>query len=590
MKNLLTFLIILISTISGALAANKPISPNDAFKLTATAKNYQTVLLQWQIAPGYFLYKKHFSFHVIKPKNVQLAQPLYPSGDQPFKTVLGTYRVYANQLIIPVPIINATQKKLLLQVHYQGCSKAGFCYPPMNKLVSVDLSANYMHWTKPLNIDVAPVKKITARTNNKTEDPMTALLSGKNTWMLIIGFLGFGILISFTPCVLPMIPILSSMILGQKKMTHAHSFCLSLFYVLGMAITYAVAGLLFGLIGGSVQAIFQQPWIIITFSLLFVAMALSLFGLYNIQLPEALRRQIANTSNHQKKGTYFGAAVMGCLSTLILSPCVTPPLVAVLGFISQTGNAWLGGSALFVMGIGMGFPLLLIGALGPKVLPHSGRWMNTVKNGMGILMLGVAILMVQRTLPATVTMLLWAGLSIGTGFYLGALSTAPSRWLLLKKIIGLLFFVYGILLVNGAYQGHTNPLNIINRSSVQKTAQKALHFHVIHTLKAAKKAIKGANPNEIVMLDFYADWCVACKELDTLTFAHPAVQKRLSHFVLLRADVTQNTPSERKLERHYKVVAPPTILFFKNGHEITDARMVGFVDAKAFLKRMEKLK
>lgn len=585
MKFIIKLCVLALLFTTTAFANTAPLAANKAFQLTATAKDYQTILLQWKIAPNYYLYKKHFTFHVLKPQNVQLAEPLYPSGYQPLKTQIGTYNVYANNVTIPIPIINATAKNLVLQVGYQGCSKAGFCYPPTDKMVAIDLTGRYMQWSKPLNIDVAPVKKIPMQTVTSPEDPMTSLLTGKNTWLLILGFLGFGILISFTPCVLPMIPILSSMILGQKKMSHAHSFLLSLFYVLGMAITYAIAGLLFGLIGGSIQADFQKPWIIILFSLLFVAMALSLFGLYNIQLPEKLRSKIANTSNHQKKGTYFGAAIMGCLSTLILSPCVTPPLVAVLGFISQTGNAWIGGSALLVMGIGMGFPLLLIGALGPKVLPHSGPWMVTVKNIMGILMLAVAVLMIQRILPPTMTMLLWAALSIGTGILFGALTSKTN---LLKKMLGILFFAYGILLAYAAYQGKTNPLKILSRST-QQTTQKALHFQVVHTLNATQKIIERAASNQIVMIDFYADWCIACHELDTLTFSHQAIQTQLTHIQLVRADVTQNSPIEKKLMKHFNVIAPPAIIFYRNKKEIPQSRIIGFINADKMKKHLKNL-
>lgn len=563
--------------------ADEPLPVNEAFQFSATAKDYQTILVTWKIAPNYYLYQQHFHFQVIKPKNVTLGNPLYPSDTETLKTSLGSFAVYSHSLTIPIPIIQADEKNLVLQVHYQGCSKAGYCYPPMTKIVPINLSSHFMQPVQGLNIDVAPEPVKTSR--NKFE----TLLSEHSLFLVMAGFLGFGLLLSLTPCVLPMIPILSSMIVGREKMTHAHTFLLSLFYVLGMAITYAIAGILFGVIGGSVQVIFQQPWIIMAFSLLFVAMSLSLFGLYQIQLPEKLRTLIAEKSHHQKSGTYLGAAIMGILSTLILSPCVTPPLVAVLGFISQTGNAVAGGVALFAMGIGMGAPLLLIGAIGPKILPKSGAWMNTVKNLMGIFLLAVAIFMLQRVLPGVVAMILWAGLSLGTALYLGALSTAKSPWMIVKKSIGILFFVYGILLIVGAYHDNTNPLSVL---TLQKNCESKNHvgFQTLHSISDIESAIKTAQgKGQLVMLDFYANWCIACKELQLNTFQDPAVALQLAHVVLLRVDVTENSIENQLIEQQYGVIAPPTVLFFKDGQEIPNSRVIGYLSATPFLSHLSGL-
>jgi len=576
MKYLFLFFLILFACLSPTFA-DEPLAADQAFQFSATAKDYQTILVNFKIAPNYYLYQQHFQFQVIKPKNVVLGNPLYPSDTETLKTSLGNFSVYSHSLTIPIPIIQANEKSLVLQVHYQGCSKAGYCYPPMTKIVPINLSSDFMQPVQGLNIDIAPatVKPV----SNKFE----SLLTHHSLFLVILGFLGFGLLLSLTPCVLPMIPILSSMIVGRDKMTHTHAFLLSLFYVLGMAITYAIAGILFGIIGSNVQVIFQQPWIIICFSALFVAMSLSLFGLYNIQLPEKLRSRIAEKSHHQKSGTYLGAAMMGILSTLLLSPCVTPPLVAVLGFISQTGNAALGGMALFAMGIGMGAPLLLIGAIGPKILPKSGAWMNTVKNLMGIFLLAVAIFMLQRVLPGTVTMILWAGLLLGTALYLGALSSAKTPGEIVKKSIGLLFFVYGILLVVGAYHDNTNPLTVL---TPQKNceSQKRLSFQTLHSITDIESAIQSSQTSgKLVVLDFYADWCIACKELDNNTFQNPAVKERLTQAVLLRADVTKNDMEDRLIEQHYGVVAPPMILFFKDGQEIPNSRIIGYIPATAFL-------
>jgi len=326
-----------------------------------------------------------------------------------------------------------------------------------------------------------------------------------------------------------------------------------------------------------VQIIFQQPWIIICFSILFIIMALSLFGLFQLQLPEKLRSKIATASYHQKGGTYFGAIMMGILSTLILSPCVTPPLVAAFGFISQTGNAILGGTALFAMGVGMGAPLLLIGALGTRVLPKSGAWMNAIKIAMGFILLAIAINMLQRILSEFAVLILWATLPLGAAIYLGAFATAKTPWMIIKKVIGIILFIASITLIVKA---------------VLPTTQKksALVFQPVHSVSQINTAlIKAEKNNQPVLLDFYANWCIDCKELDALTFHNPAVQAKLSHFVLLRVDLTNNSANDQALMKKYNVIAPPTILFFKNGRELTAQRLIGFLPAKPFLKKISQI-
>lgn len=548
--------------------ANAPLPADQAFQFSATAKDYQTILVQFKIAPNYYLYQKHFHFKVIKPEHVTLGNPLYPSDTEKLQTQLGTFDVYSNNLTIPIPIINAAEKNIILQAQYQGCSKNGYCYPPTTKLVDINLAGNYFQPAKILKMDIAPIEQ------NISHNVFENLLNGHSFFAMIIAFFIVGILLSLTPCVLPMIPILSSIIVGKE---HKHAFFLSLFYVLGMSITYAIAGILFGVLGSNVQMIFQQPWIIVCFSLLFVLMALSLFGLFQLQLPETLRSKVANVSHHQKSGTYIGAFLMGVLSTLILSPCVTPPLVAALGFISQSGNATLGGVALFAMGIGMGAPLLLIGALGTRVLPKSGDWMNTIKNIMGLFLLAVAIFMLARILPGIISMMLWAALCIGAGIYFGGL----------KKIIGVLFFMYGVLLFVNAYQGNTNPLRPF--SVFEKTHLPSLSFQSVQSVSDVNAALNAAG-NKIVMLDFSADWCIACKELETITFQHAAVQTQMKKMILLRADITKNSADNQMLMQHYDVIAPPTILFFKNGEEIKNARVVGFVNSDKFLRIINRIK
>ena len=354
-KNSWTALSLLILTFFSLVSfahttPQQPLSVNQAFRFTATAKDYQTAILQWQIAPGYYLYRDRFKIRALKPEAMRLAQPILPfnSIEKSFPP-LGQFAVYNKNIYIIQPIINSNKESITLQVSYQGCSKNGYCYPPTSKVVTINLSNHYMLPVKGVAMDVA-LPTVTANPQHK----IITILSTKNWWHIIVGFFIFGVLISFTPCVLPMIPILSSIIVGQGNLSHKRSFILSLLYVLGMAVTYAIAGVLFGFIGHSIQADFQQPWLISIFAAIFVAMALSLFGIYNLQLPETWRSKLAMLSNHQKRGTIIGVILMGVFSTLILSPCVTPPLVGVLAYISQSGNATLGGVALFIMGYILG--------------------------------------------------------------------------------------------------------------------------------------------------------------------------------------------------------------------------------------------
>ncbi len=591
MKKLLFLILFLVPAVF-AESQPVPIPVDEAFQFSATAKDYQTIIGIWNIKPGFYLYRDRIHFSPITPKQNRLAQPLWPKPNT-YKDFpdIGKLAVYTGNLRIPVPIINSTDKTIFLHVSYQGCSEAGYCYPPITKTVQINLAGNYMRPVSPLAVDIAPEMTMTTTTASTKLAQISPqqLLEHKNIFTILVTFLGFGLLLSLTPCVLPMIPILSGIIVGQQGQSHPRAFLLSVMYVLGMAITYAIAGIIFGFIGGTVQAAFQKPWVIILFSLVFVAMALSLFGLYQIQLPDRWRAQLAKISNQQKRGSYVGAAIMGCLSTLIASPCVTPPLVGALGYISQTGNAGVGGLALFVMGIGMGVPLLLIGAFGAKYLPKAGSWMNTIKIVLGVLLLAVAIWMLSRILPGFVSVLLWAALLFGSAVALPTFSSAKNKRQIVGKIIGVALFVYGIILVVGAFLGNNDPLRPWHFVRASHPIN-GLTFTPVKTVEDVQRQLQTAKAqHQPVMLDFYADWCISCKEMERFTFSNRNVQQALHRFRLLRADVTRNDDEDKRLEQYFHVVAPPTILFFdENGHEIPNLRVIGEMSARAFLKHLRK--
>ena len=511
---------------------------------------------------------------------LQLGEPVFPPGVDHVSPVLGHFTAFEAQTQIRIPVLSAVSPHFSLQVKYQGCAEQGYCYPPETRLVAVNLGAGGQ--SSALAID-----RIPQAASAFAPTPVQALMHHHYPWTIWLGFFGLGLLISLTPCVLPMIPVLSGLIIGKENISHGRAFFISLAYVLGMAITYAIAGMLFGMLGGSLQAFLQKPWIIVAFSGIFVLMALSLFGGFRLEPPEKLRLWMARLSNRQRRGSFVGAAVMGGLSTLILSPCATPPLVAVLSYISQTGNAYLGGVALFVIGIGSGVPLLLIGAFGRRLLPKTGPWMRVVENFLGVILLGVSIWMLSRILPDSISLILWAALVISVAIYLKAFTFAVTKIQRLGKGLGIILFVYGILLLVGATQGASAPwrpllLNLQSCASFYNA--KKTNFIPVKTVADVQQLLDKA-ANKPVILDFYADWCVSCKLFEHNVLSKPEIQDQLTGFLLLRADITANDAADQELMRHFSVVAPPTLVVFNSQHqEIPQSRIIGEVSAAEFLR------
>jgi thiol:disulfide interchange protein DsbD len=585
MKKLLLLGLLLLTTFSIAAANPQPLPVDAAFALSAQLLDKDTIILQWTMAPKHYLYRDRLHFKVLEPSHAEIGKIIFPTGQFKQDEIFGKYEVYADKLAIPVPVYHADLNHTVVEVNYQGCSADGYCYPPTSRQLQVNFNKNNL-----AIINATPAKSTDATaTINPQEQPFFDLLSDHHLATLLCAFFGFGILLSLTPCVLPMIPILSGIIVGkQKTALHGKTFRLSVVYVLSMATTYAVAGMLVGWLGGSVQAVFQKPWVIIAFSLLFILLALSFFGLYSLKLPTRFEECINNISRHQKSGHYLGVAVMGCLATLIVSPCVTPALVGVLSYISKTGNAALGGFALFTMGLGMGVPLLILGFAGGKLLPKAGAWMQTMEYLFGVLFLAIAIWMLDRLLPPPLTLMLWSALLIICAVYLGALSATPTGGFgKLQKGCGLVLLVYGFLLAMSATQGNhlLQPWAHTNAATQSST----VFFTPVKTLTDVEAALVSAKSSKkMLLLDFYADWCISCKEMEKETFQNKAVMAALKNFIVLRADVTKGDIADKQLLQHFQVIAPPTFLIFNSqGQPIKNLTRVGQMDATEFLKYLK---
>lgn len=586
---LLSLLLISISAWSAS-----PLPIDQAFSLSAKLFGNDTVVFSWKIAPNHYLYKERFAFKVIQPAHASIGTIILPSGEPHEDEIFGKYEAYRDNVTIPVPIIGSNPQKTILAVSYQGCSADGYCYPPVMQKFNINFAAGTLA-VIPEPAAAAPAPVLSSAANSQTQHYIS-LLTDAHLITILLAFLGFGILLSFTPCVLPMLPILSGIILGHKEnMTSYKAFWLSLTYVLSMAITYAIAGILVGFVGRSVQTLFQQPWLLILSSLIFVLLALSFFGFYQLKLPNKLEDFLANLSRKQTGGKYIGVAIMGCLATLIVSPCVTPALVGVLGYIGKTGNATLGGLALFFMGLGMGIPLIFVGTAGGKLLPKAGHWMETLEACFGVLFLGMAILMLDRILPPIVTMILWAALLIISAIYMGALSKTPaSGWGKLWKGSGLIFLIYGGLLLVGAAQGNTNvfqPLTNFSAATAATSSQHTLFTRIDNAYQLQKSIALAKAQGKPIMLDFYADWCIACKEMEQTTFKDPTVTKLLStHFVTLQIDITQNNAQDKKFMQQFGVIAPPTLIFINaEGKWLKNLTLVGKMNAADLLTHLKNI-
>jgi thiol:disulfide interchange protein DsbD len=562
---------------------------DDAFQLSTELQGNRFIA-KWVIAEGHYLYQDKMdivaSDQKIETHPLQL-QPGEEKQDPIFNKLLYVYHDSA-EVVLPIANNNGVEEAVF-KVKYQGCSEiSGICYPPQTR----DISVRLPEIVGAAAAGVAAMAVTDSATVVSEQDQIANTLKQGKTWLTIATFFGFGLLLALTPCVFPMIPILMGIIVGQgENQTVRSTFILSLIYVLAMAITYTVVGVLVGLSGENIQAWFQNPWIISAFVAIFIALSFSMFGFYELQMPASIQSKLTQISNSQQGGTLTGVAIMGFLSALIVGPCVTAPLVGALIYIAETGDAVLGGLALFALSMGMGAPLLAIGASAGKVLPKAGAWMDAVKAVFGVLLLGLGIWMLERVAPAVLTMALWAALLIVSAIYMGAIDALPagtSGWRKLWKGTGILLLVYGIILLIGLASGGRDvfhPLKGIAASGSSSSTQTShLPFQQIKGVDGFKTALADASAQgKTVMLDFYADWCVSCKEMELLTFTDPAVQQALADTVLLQADVTPNDDQDKALYKHFGIIGPPSIMFFdKAGNERKNYRVVGFMPADKF--------
>lgn len=594
---------------NGALGAllggqRQALPAEQAFRIEAIADGPAALLVRATAQPDYYLYRESFSF-LIEDADIEVVSADLPPGEPKTDEYFGQTRVYFGEVEIPLALARPAgpEREITLEVNFQGCLDEGICYPPMTRSISLSLpaadAASMADRRQQQPAEAGPPavteEAVEAVLPQSEQDRLAAALDGRP--LVAMGlFMLAGILLAFTPCVFPMVPILSGLIAGEgDRMTTGRAFRLSLVYVLAMALVYTLFGIVAGVFGQNLQAVFQHPAVLISFAALFVLLSLAMFGFYELQLPSALQTRLNEMSNRAEGGTLLGAAVMGALSALVVGPCVAPALMGALIYIGQTGDAVLGGLALFAMAIGMGIPLIVWGTSAGKLLPRAGGWMNAVKAVFGVGLLALAIWMLERVLPGAVIMLLWGALAISCGVYLGALTRlAPddSGWRKLWQALGVMLLIVGIAQFAGALSGGrdwTRPLHHLvgTAGSGGGAAIEAPAFREVETLDQLQAAI--AASDQPVFLDFYADWCVDCVRMERRTFPDPAVAEELAGFTLLKADITAYNQEHKAMLQHFDLIGPPAYLFFVDGEELQRYRMFGFLGPDEFLPLLEEV-
>ncbi|RFC37070.1 MAG: thiol:disulfide interchange protein DsbD [Candidatus Nitrotoga sp. SPKER] len=572
--------------------------PDKAFGLEVNVRDASTLLTNFKITPGYYLYRDKVTFTIsgdsAKTAGVKITNVSMPKGEMKSDPNFGDMTVFHQsfQAVITLDRNTDTAQEITLAASYQGCKENDLCYAPIDKQFNILLPKASLATTITSQMQVSPQSAQGLAMPADSESTQLAKLFKQGSfWLIVSFFFGAGLLLAFTPCVLPMIPILSGIIVGRSSHpTKMHGFLLSLAYVLGMALTYAAIGVAAGLSGTLLSSALQTPWALGSFAAVFVLLSLSMFGFYELQLPAALQSKLTNTSNQLHGGHLSGVFVMGALSAVIVSPCVAAPMAAALLYIGQTHDAWLGGTALFALAMGMGLPLLLIGASAGALLPKAGVWMEAVKHFFGVVMLALAIWLISPLIPLSIQMLLWAALLVLSAIYMHALDALPnnaSGWQKLWKGIGILALLLGSAYLIGALSGARDILRpLAALGNGQAAAASTLQFMRVKNVAELDARIAQAK-GKTVMLDFYADWCISCKEMERYTFTDAQVQAKLKKIVLLQVDVTANNNEDKSVLKRFELFGPPAILFFDaQGHEQDVRRVIGYQNAGQFLQSL----
>jgi len=576
MKKILLLLLIVVYAFS---IERSFLEPHEAFKVKLEQQD-EKIVANIKLGKDIYLYDEQLKILITKPEKKDITKKLLMPKPEEYDEFI----VHFDEVTIDIPF-SLLKKEINsdyfdVELKFQGCSKAGLCYAPMSETISITLSKAL---DKPTNISEDTASN---NTNISESDSIVNTLKDKSAILVLATFFGFGLLLALTPCVFPMIPILSSIIVkagDNEKLTASKGFFLSLVYVLAMALAYTIAGVIAGLFGANLQVALQNPYVLVTFAFIFVVLAFSMFGYFKLELPQSLQTKLNKTTEGKEKQGIWGIAVMGFLSALVVGPCVAPPLAGALVYIGQTGDAVLGGAALFVMSLGMGVPLLLIGLGAGKFMPKPGGWMEQVTKVFGIVMLAIAVWMLDRVLDPTLIMYLWALLFLGAGLFIKTFEN------LLVKLLAVVLLIYGTATFVGALSGATNVLKPLEKFTSSKvvSATTDVKFIKIKNLEELDQGIKASN--KPVMLDFWAEWCVSCKELDNITFKDEQVKKVLENFTLIKADVTKNTDDDKALMKKFQVFGPPALIFFdENNKQIKAAKIIGYKNPQEFLEVINK--
>lgn len=574
----------------------------EAFQPTAWHDG-DTLFVGVEATDGYYLYRHQFAVENLT-NNARLGELELPQGTFTNDEFMGDVYIFRDQVVMEVPLESGFSGPLDIDFTFQGCADAGLCYPPETVALQATESQPpraYVDWEPRADADATPASSPTALGDNaatpgapQSEDRRFSQLMTNASLPLALGlFFLAGIGLTFTPCVLPMVPILSSIIIGQQP-SRPRAFMLSASYVLGMSITYAGAGVLMGLFGAglNLQAHLQSAPVLITFAILFSVFGLAMLGTFDLRLSPRLAQRVDAWQARAQRSGPAGLALAGALSVMVVSPCVTAPLAGALVIISTTGDGLTGGAMLFALGLGMGVPLLLVGTFGATLLPRSGTWLNGVKIAFGLLLFGVAIWMVERLVAPPIALLLWAALAIGTALTLGALQTnTPSGWAKARQTLGLILLIWGIALTLGAALGSHNPLRPLNIQTANTSdASAPLAFQHLDSLSALNSAIDAADARgRLAFVHFTADWCISCRQLEREVYTDPAVIEQLSGFERIAVDVTDTNEQSRELLNRYQLFGPPSLLFFHNGQEVREARIQGDINATDFTQHLREL-